>query len=358
MKYYCEYCNYSTNDHTNFRKHKKSKKHNIKSNEGSIDSRQTPVGLAKTPIFFEICEKSQKSLKKLECKYCKVQFSKSCNLTRHLRICSERRDKNNYFSLKKDYELLKTEAQLMKERINSLEMEKTYLEKEKLHLKSKCNILETENDFHKQLINVAGGMIQKSMNTMSYLLVNYNDAPKLEPLSDYSIISDSTETLIKDLVFYQNKGTIDKYFGNFIIKQYKKKDPKLQALWTSDTERLNYFIRELIKNTNDDDKDLNNADNDNKNTIKWTMDKKGIKVSEYVIEPLLDYIYKIGIEYTNSQNKKISNMKSEEACKILKNMESIGSLINNIKNKTLINEINKYIAPYFYLNKEEKIKMY
>ena len=37
---------------------------------------------------------------------------------------------------------------------------------------------------------------------------------------------------------------------------------------------------------------------------------------------------------------------------LLTDMQKIALINNGIKNKTLANEINKYIAPHFYLNKE------
>ena len=57
------------------------------------------------------------------------------------------------------------------------------------------------------------------------------------------------------------------------IKNYKKKNAKDQSLWNSDTTRLTYFVR----------------DPDTKENV-WKVDKKGIRTTELIITPFLEYI--------------------------------------------------------------------
>lgn len=85
-------------------------------------------------------------------------------------------------------------------------------------------------------------MINKSMNTLSYLLLNYKDAPHIKKLQDYSILSKNIDNFIKSLTYYYDKNKLDKYIGDFFIRQYKREESELQSLWSSDTDRLNYFI--------------------------------------------------------------------------------------------------------------------
>ncbi|ARF08938.1 hypothetical protein Catovirus_1_988 [Catovirus CTV1] len=367
MKFVCSLCNYSTNDQANFNKHKKSKKHVEKSNKvmksTSPDSLLTPEGLSKDSHRLHINNNSNSlpndkiNTKSYKCPNCEIYFSKSCNLSRHLKNCNIK----NIKSIEKEFEEKIKENQyqnklkLLEEKLNSYEIEKSNLQSKYNILESKCNLLENENDFHKQLINAAGGMLQKSVNTMTFLLLNYDNAPLLKQLPDYSMLSKDTETLIKELIHYHNKGTFDKFIGDFIVKQYKKNDPELQALWSSDTERLNYFIRELVKHKDSVNNDANNTPlksslSDDK--AKWIMDKKGIKVSNYIIEPLLDYIQKIGMDYINTVGKNIDNMKPPQHNKAVNDMLAIGEINCGIKNKSLAKGINKYIAPHFYLNKD------
>ena len=381
MKYICEYCNYETGDKGNWSKHKKSKKHLGKSIE---DTKTTTI--FKTRDFIEVHRgviedktttllngklvdiNKINNLKSITCAYCNIEFSKTCYLSRHLKFCAIK--KNNDQLKEKDIELKEknneVKIKLLEEKIKSIEKEKKYIEYEKnsieMTLKEQINMLKTENNFHKQLINSAGGLIGKSMSTMSYLLLNHNDAPVLKPLVDYSIISKDDETLIKNLVYHNRKGTLEKYMGDFIVEQYKKDDPDLQAIWSSDTERLNYFIRELTKTKdNEDIIDKNNKKNENdkdKKKIKnvnWSVDKKGIKVMESIIEPLLHYIQKISTKYINDKSKEIEYIEVNEAINTGKDMQDIGIIICGIKNKSIAFDINKYIAPHFYLNKNEGV---
>ena len=178
------------------------------------------------------------------------------------------------------------------------------------------------------------------MNTFSYLLQNYNNAPCLNSLNDYSIISKDTDYLINELILYYDKSKLDKFLGDFIVKHYKKDNPQLQALWNSDTDRLNYTIRELY-----------NINNNEKNSVQWIVDRKGLKMTQQIINPLLEYISNLNINYLKYKQR--MNEESILNCtdKVMRNMHTLASINNDIRNNILSKEINKYIAPYFYLNK-------
>lgn len=213
MRYSCVTCNYETDDFGNWSRHKKSKRHVQKNNQSNkltcTDSCLTPTRLQSdsdsAPYKNRQSLKNIKSNKvenKFECNYCGNNYSKSSNLSRHLKFCISKKHNllENQFEIykrEKDIEIKEkdTECQLqiMKEKLKILE------EKNKT-LENHIDTLKSENNFQKQLISSAGGLIQKSMNTMSYLLLNYNKAPELLALNDYSVISKDTETLIKDLV--------------------------------------------------------------------------------------------------------------------------------------------------------------
>ncbi|ARF09259.1 C2H2-type zinc finger [Catovirus CTV1] len=392
MKYICKCCNYSTENKGNYYKHNKSVKHITNSNKpcnlNGIPTATPPYSHQKPPIISNkvIPQKvNQSDDSKYKCTYCSSTFSRNDSLSRHLRRCKERENKHNLLEnefekykiikekeiefrnkemdlhnkeldiikkeenikLRTELEKLRAELELMKQKEHIYE---NSIENIKSQYENHIDTLKNENRFQKHLIESAGGMIKKSMNTMSYLLLNYNEAPKLAPLSNYSIISKDTETLINDLIHYNKKGNFEKYIGDFIIKQYKKDNPDLQSLWSSDIERLNYFVRELINNKNSD---LDNSiQNDSKNAkINWTVDKKGIKVKKFIIDPLLDYIKTIGAKYLQEKNALINHLDTNEATELLMNMQEIGIINSGILNKSLSENINKYIAPYFYLNK-------
>ena len=376
MKYSCKSCNYETDDKSNWSKHKKSKKHSEKSKKANKSTFDSLNYVSSSSQTFESTTKS--TTKKIICVHCNIEFSKTCYLSRHIKNCviKEKDNKlreNNIALKEKDNQLRENnitlkekdneiKIRLLEEKIKSIENEKKSVENEKYTLQEQINMLKTENNFHKQLINSAGGLIGKSMSTMSYLLLNHNNAPILKPLPDYSIISKDDESLIKNLIYHNKKSTLEKYIGDFIVEQYKKDDPDLQAIWSSDTERLNYFIRELTKTKDNNieitiiNKKKNDYDKDKKkNNVNWSIDKKGIKVMESIIEPLLQYIQKIGTNYINDKGKEIEYVHVDEAINTGKDMQEIGIIICGIKNKSIEFDINKYIAPHFYLNKNEGI---
>lgn len=335
MKYFCESCNYETENKTSWYKHKLTIRHkkltDIKENN-EINKTQTEKLIKNHEI-----ELLQEKLKFLE---------------------AEKNIMVNQL-MKAENQLVKTEKQLddiknnYEKQINS---NKIFYEKQiqsnKIQYENHIDTLKKENDFQKQIINSAGGVIQKSMNTLSFLLLNYKNAPCLNNLNDYSIISKNVDFLIKDLIFYYRKDTLDKYFGDFIVKHYKKDKPELQSIWNSDTERLNYFIRELTNCCNSDDITSikkNNLD------IQWIIDKKGLKMTKYIINPLLDYICVINVNYINQKHKENEKSNYKKIDKILKDMETIACINNDIKNNILSKNINKYVAPHFYFDKNKII---
>ena len=324
MKYYCNYCDYGTDYQGTWYNHKKSEKHK------------------------------------------KLEKQNNDNIIELNKRSTEPVNTNTH-----NIELLiqKNENELLKEKLKSIENEKNILinqyEERLGDAKYHYETLKFENEFHKRLINSAGGLIQKTMNTMSYLLLNYNNAPCLTHLSDYSIISKNIDYLVNDLIHYHRKNKLDKHIGDFIVQQYKKKNPELQSIWSSDVDRLNYFIRELINDTNQTEPKIKAIvdKNNNKNKIikndtgtdikfQWVVDKKGIKVTEYIIDPLLNYIGNINTNYLQQKNKEINEkFNIQNDMKILEDLQVVASISCDIKNKTLSQNINKYIAPHFYLEK-------
>ncbi len=347
MKYHCNLCDYKTENKNAWYNHKNTDKHKkLESlNKSLSDKLNSDTNLNDSDkINLEIVLLKEK-LNSLE--------------NEKKMICEQLRD------IQKQYEtrLIETKSQLDKtidQYENRLAESKEQFQNQLIESKDHIETLRMENNFQKQLINSAGGIIQRSMNTMSYLLLNYNDAPGLTQLSDYSIMSKNVDSLINDLIFYYKKNKLDKHIGDFIVQQYKKKEPELQSIWSSDVDRLNYFIRELINDSG------NNSDNIiilktkktqtkcDKNKFQWVIDKKGIKMTEYIIDPLLNYISTIGTAYLQQKNKQINEgFDIHKDAKLLEDIQIVASINCDIKNNTLSKNINKYIAPHFYLEKNK-----
>lgn len=356
MNYICELCNYKTSDHSNYLRHKKTKKHLEKS---KMIPKTTIKKLSKSP------GSSRESLKLTvdketniyECKYCKNYFSKPGNLSRHYKICVEKKHfenieniqtENKIKILEQKIEAIQKEKESIikqsKEKIKFIEKEKDIIKRqseEKLKIiekesKEKLKILEKENEYHKQLVISAGNMIQSSMSTLNHLITYYNNAPILEPIKDYSLLEEKNK-FINNLIYYHKENKLDQYLGNFLVKQYKTKDPKERSNWNSDTSRLTYINRELV----------NNQPN-------WVIDKKGIKMTNIIIDPLLNYIKRLLQEdIVILKNEMEHNSENRED--LLSKMIMLNEIIKNINNKVLSKEINRFLAPHLYFDKNNFI---
>ena len=87
--------------------------------------------------------------------------------------------------------------------------------------------------------------------------------------------------------------------------------------------------------------------------IDWTVDKKGIKTKNYIINPLLKYINELLKQYIDDNSITVRDkidMKKYEP--ILNRMNKIAKIISSINNGVLAEGILSYITPDFYLNKD------
>lgn len=335
MKYVCKLCNYQTDTSSNWCIHKKTKKHQLLEMNSEKNNNEKVI-LDNNDKIIE-----KKLVQKLE-----------------------------EIILDKDKAISKLEQEkiILNQKISKLEEEKnklaSQLDKEKTEtIKELKGELKNNNNYYKQMINNAGTLVHKSMTTMEYLVKNYNSAPQLQQLTDYSDISDNEQKLIDTMIYHQKRDTLHEYFGNYIIKNYKKNNPKDQSMWNTDSDRLNYIVRELVKDNKNmnilieelNDLDDLDEDQDPKNKIEWIIDKKGIKVAEYVIVPLLNHIKKICSNYiSKNTNNKLS---SKELEKQYKKLEILAEINSDISNGNLLKNINKYIAYHFYINKKKLLSI-
>lgn len=309
MKFLCELCNYSTDIKFAHERHLTSQKHIKKEKE-----------TAKTPIA---PQNSAEKTKIFECNYCKMTFTRACNLSRHKKICTD-----NANNTKRERELLK---------------EVEYLKKiNKIHEDDKIQLNDTISHY-KSVINNAGLVIKTSVSALSYIASNYKDAPKLSKLNDYSYIQyqdEDDEFDLLEIVFtYQKEKKLYKYLGDIIINAYKKEDPKKQSIWNSDTTRLTYVIRDIIDKNPD-----------------WIVDKKGVKTTKYIIEPLLGYLRKLLNKFIDENC--LENFVNEPLIQFKKRtdgLQSTSEILFDISNNLLAPQIIKYIAPHFYLTKNDEL---
>jgi len=302
-KYNCDKCNYKTTDKSNYTKHLTTVKHIqnvpriiIENDNANNDN----------PNNIKLIEH-----KKYICDYCKKHFYTSSNLHRHTRSCkaynqpipntTEPENNSKITDLENKVDSMKN---MMVKLIECIETNKPINNTYKISIKN-------------------------------YIQQNYPDAPALEGLEDYAQIEYTENTFVGTLVYEYNNNTLQKYLGDFIIENYKKEDPSKQSIWSSDTSRLTYVIKELL------------ADN----ASVWNHDYKGVKTINYVVKPLLKYIMESIDEFWVNTLDLYKKVNIDEINRITKLYQGAYAIKKEIENGILGKNIIKYIAPYFYMDK-------
>ena len=315
--YKCIICNYTTKDTSNLKRHNKTKKHlnnlYIKNNN-NFNAPQCTVNAPQCTIDLQQTDKKQNKLSnnKFICNYCNATFTRSNSLSRHKNICNIKHNEEH-----------KLKAQLQEQNSkHEIEM-----------LNCKYRHFEKEAKYYKQLLMEAGGLVKKSVSALTYSITNYNDAPSIKTIDTTNIneFNDSDVAIAKDIISACKHKTLNKYLGNIIVKEYKKNKPKNQSIWNTDDTRLTYIIKELIQN----------------NSSNWIIDKKGIKASIYLIDPLLKHVKNLIISYQKNMGF------GETAFEIeiqLENNKIIKDLIINIDDGITTKEILKYISSHLRFN--------
>ena len=322
-KYICNQCNYSTSRTANYNRHIKSAKHSQKvfrvSNYENSKLDLHPTTTLQPPYNHQ----NNKNL----CKYCDRLFSRPDTLSKHINTCKNKQKEEN--SSKDQIKELNAQLELFKTK------NEHYME-ENNHYKAEIKHQLEETNYYKQLLREAGGLVKKSVSSLTYIVDNYENAPALQTISldEFKNLKDNEKKIVEEILSAYKHKTLDKYLGNYIIKLYKKDDPKVQSIWNTDDSRLTYLIKELLSNQ----------------SSNWIIDKKGIKTKEYLIDPLLDCIKKLLISY--QQNLIIPNLKqnSVEVEFILENNKKIRELVDDIDDGVISKDILKHISTHLKFN--------
>jgi len=315
MKYKCENCNYETGDKSNFNKHMNSKAH--AKNVLNVQPVQSVPKLPSSP---------------LQCTGCQKTYSSKSALNRHtLYNCKKNQS---------DTTELKTEIKELKDKLIQKDIE--FVKKE---ADFKIKMLENQVKELKDLIQ-SGKVASTTTYNISvekYVQQNYPDAPHLMQLNDYSVIEDDENELVNNLIDKYKDGLLDRYLGDFIISNYKKNDPSDQSIWNSDTTRLTYIIKELFANKKS----------------SWSKDSKGVKTTNYIIDPLLNYIRdladKCSDEYYDRIEKEINELSHIEIIDFTVKGNTLKNIYKYIIDGKLAEDILKYLAPHFHIKKDNKL---
>lgn len=327
--YKCNHCKYETKYKCNLIKHQKTKNHE-------------DIFLEHTEEYHNISETYEQS--KYTC--CGITFGHASSYSRHKKKCKKVNTEDTLTGTndKSDMSFFKEQFFKMQETINKLIEENKSQSKETLSLvisqadkaitqaDKTIDVVRQENEYHKTLVNSAGTLVNNTVNqslsTANYIIKNYTNAPLFEVITDFSSIGDGVENLVDLLVYSFNNKTLHSFVGDYIVSKYKKDNPHEQSIWSTDTERYNYFRRLL---------------SDGK--PQWIADKAGFKTREEIVGPLLNYLKDI-------LHEALAGILPEQYEKEYLRMGKISKIIQEINNKSLEQSVIKYIANPLHANRQ------
>ncbi len=198
----------------------------------------------------------------------------------------------------------------------------------------KSNIISAEAN----VINAKSA--KKSMNMMSHAMKHFANAPPMKMLEDKQALKlltydNKSKHSSEDLIIYHHTaGTLQKYLGDMLVKEYKMKQAEQQSIWTTDASRLCFIVKQIIDDTGDD---------------RWMNDRSGITITKYIISPLLKKVCEMLSEYIKKFQKQIREDTYDIAKEneIFHKIHDANEVILIVSENELQKNILKYISPYF-----------
>lgn len=355
MKFECTPCNYKTDYPSNYNRHVCSSKHHKKIKfiaEIKIDKNN------------DNCNNDTEEKKIIKCNFCGQTFTLPCNLTRHNKTCDLR------MKADKSETIYKVKIEEVKDELITEKMDKeklnltiTYLQKQvddkdkQMNDKDKqIERLLNDKDYYKYLIDNAGTIVKTSVNALAFVMTYFTNAPPLEPpenvqelLPGYqqhmdNLVNKNDEkydasVFARNIIYFYKEKKLVTHIGDNLIKIYKKLNPQDQSMWNTDSARNSCVLRELT------DKEENKS--------QWITDKKGIRIIEQIIDPIINEIKVLMQNYLTEEplyiKKYFTHSRSDENLRYFIHANDIITIVDN---KTLSNDILRYITPHFYLTKD------
>jgi hypothetical protein len=332
MEYECKCCNYITDRSDSYKKHIATAKHK------KIEILTSKSG--------QLCLPQDN---KYDCK-CGKHYTTRQGLWHHAKICEY--DETNNEMMNIINALDETNVNELKEKlkqtiITNNEKKPKKVTKNKVSMKDSTIANSIGNTLmnNSNNTNTINNTLNKhNISILNYVNNNYPPTKSLNKLNDgdiETILNMTPEEMGKHpfsewIIYFYGKNLFGQFIGNFIIKAYKKENPKDQQFWSSDTQRLNFLIQRAF----------------NSGEIAWTQDKNGNGLIKLIIDPIIDFIKTKVIEFQEICKQIMSDKKSDYdtlekygnyACDIKK-------LLVDIEHKNAHTSVLKHIAPVFQIH--------
>lgn len=330
-EYNCEPCDYSTLDISNFKRHQRTNKHTMKC--ALHVPKKSVKKIIKTQVLYvdnitqrnsaelsETHEKQQKTA--FQCLYCKIFFKRNFNYNRHLKSCVERSKIEDVCKQIKENEKLRIQlAQARKEIKNH----------------------KSEKEYYRQLVNNYSTFGPKTFNSLTYIMNNYNKAPHIEKIvpKEIKCFADLDNHFIEKIVNDYKHNIFVDFIVDTIKHVYLKDNPEDQSIWSTDTSRYNYIIKELLENKNS----------------YWVVDKKGVKSKDYLVDPILKFMKDALMEYTSNAYLSINDLTNQKKSITIETQKYACLMIQEIEEGSLGREIVKKLAKHLFHKNSDKLDL-
>lgn len=298
---------------------------------------------------------------------CKNNYKYRSSFTRHIKKCKKYNQSSDKFftivrtlndrvqcigkdsyikELEEEIECIREENKALAENNIEYSTELRFRTEQIDDLKSQIYELKSEikkytNAFITHLVNSDNKKSDKNANSEAnnnngtnysnnYINNNYYNAP-VTTINNAEVLKKIMERdgYLNIFASWKNNKKVAEKIANMIIGTYKTDDLSQRSLWATDVSRLNYFVRELV----------------NKKP-EWKTDKGGIKVSKYVITPVLDLLKTTLLAWRDDFHKMSEEDQTNDDL-----LEPLNDIIGDIENGNLKKEILKLISPHFAFEK-------
>ena len=313
MKYTCKCCKFESRLKQDFIRHIATQKH---------------INNYRTNKYCDICEKE----------YSSINSFRIHTTTYHTDLIDGLKCKNKSIKTLKSKSKSKSREKSQNE---FTEISYTKIEDivDKSNNKVKDEIYEVKDEIQ-EVKTVVTNAISKASALIKYLTLHYQSTPPLKKIKQKECIKflridyncpekNNNYDLEKNFVQDFSRKLFIRNICKSILNMVNYKKPDKQPIWNTDCSRFNYVIKTAID--------------------KWDEDKAGIKFTEYVIKPVLDYVLDLIYNFrTNFLAKELCNKEytKEELMDIMRLTGYTYDLQTELNNQTFIKPILRELSPY------------